>query len=328
MPDLYSAAAGVVLFVFCQPLVGSQDERWKQLSEQSTSLQYGGRYDEAEHVALDLARELDSSSVKTVWLAAALHNAGRVQLFLGKHPEAEQSLQRAIRILEGLGRTEGQDIVLALTDLSTLYDGCGQFGRANRLQKRAMDICERNELTQAPECLRVVHDHAISLSLQRKYDQAEAAFRWLLGRLDGSSPEHAAIKYMAHRHLAILLLRSNLVDDAVRQGRLSVESAEALFGTDHPLTVDPHLTLAGIELGLGRVEEAENRYRRALRIAESTLGPSSPLYGIALWEYAASLRKMKRKDEAGKLERMAKSIIDRSQWLQVQRGVVDISDLR
>lgn len=328
MQRLIPAATGVFLLTFCQPLQCQPDERWRQTLEMVQGRHESGHYAEAERILLDLIRELEQEGSRDLSLAASLHEAGRVQLLLGKHREAEHNLQRAIRIYEEFGRTDGPGFVLALTDLSTLYDGCGQHGRANRFQKRAMDICDRSALDRAPECLRAVHDHAISLMLQRKYDQAERTFRLVLEKLDDGSAQSASIAYTTHFHLALLLQRAGAMQEADRHSRVSIELVEGLWGTDHPLTVQPHLIRASIEVSLGQMAEAENRYRRTLRIVESTLGSDRALYGLALREYAASLRKLKRKDEARNLERTAKSILDSSGYLRVQRGVVDISDLR
>jgi tetratricopeptide (TPR) repeat protein len=328
MGGLFAKAAALVLVLACGQAAGQEPGWLKARVDESFDLQSAGRYADAERLLLDLIQEMDRQGVNDARLASVRHTAGKVQLLLAKHAEAERNLQRAIHLFQESGHAESLDIVLALTDLSTLYDACGQHGRANRLQRRAMLVCERKEWRQTPECLRVLLDHATSLLLQRKHERSEDVFRSLLDRLGDGSREHAIIKFTAHEHLAVLLQRVNRLEEAAQQARLSIALVEGVLGAEHPLSVKPLLVLAGIEVARGRTEEAEKGYQRALRIVEATLGPENALYGVALQEYAASLRKMKRKDEARKLDRMGKSILDRSGWLGVERGVVDISDLR
>jgi len=60
---------------------------------------------------------------------------------------------------------------------------------------------------------------------------------------------------------------------------------------------------------LGRMDDAESFYRRALAILEKREGPDHPHVAAALFNYAALLRKMKRKGEARRMEDRARSIM-------------------
>ncbi|TLY36413.1 MAG: tetratricopeptide repeat protein [Nitrospirae bacterium] len=66
--------------------------------------------------------------------------------------------------------------------------------------------------------------------------------------------------------------------------------------------------LASLYDTMGRYAEAEPLYRRALAIDEKVLGVEHHNVLTDLQNYAALLRKMKRDDEAAKLEERAEMI--------------------
>jgi tetratricopeptide (TPR) repeat protein len=57
---------------------------------------------------------------------------------------------------------------------------------------------------------------------------------------------------------------------------------------------------------LGRTQQAEDCFQRAIRIASVSLPPDHPSLAAYMSSYAVLLRKMDRKDEALRLEKSAK----------------------
>jgi tetratricopeptide (TPR) repeat protein len=66
--------------------------------------------------------------------------------------------------------------------------------------------------------------------------------------------------------------------------------------------------LANIHKARGNYDEAEPMFKRALAIFDHALDPQYPRLGAWLTDYADLLRKMKRDDEAAKLEARAAEI--------------------
>ena len=76
-----------------------------------------------------------------------------------------------------------------------------------------------------------------------------------------------------------------------------------------------------------RFTEADSLYRRALGIAEKSLGSNHPDVAQTLADYALLLRKTKRKSEAVALNARAREILARNPALRSAQQTVDVQDL-
>ena len=85
---------------------------------------------------------------------------------------------------------------------------------------------------------------------------------------------------------------------------------ERRLGENHPAVAAECTRLAALYRRLGRMNEAESSYRRALAIMEKTNGPDHPEVATTLLNYAGLLRQMKRKGEAQRMEERARAILD------------------
>ncbi|MBO0725457.1 MAG: tetratricopeptide repeat protein [Blastocatellia bacterium] len=83
---------------------------------------------------------------------------------------------------------------------------------------------------------------------------------------------------------------------------------EKFRGPEHPTVGENLWGLANIQKARGSYAEAESMFKRALAIFDRALGPQYPRSGVLLADYADLLRKMKRDDEAAKLEARAAEI--------------------
>jgi tetratricopeptide (TPR) repeat protein len=70
---------------------------------------------------------------------------------------------------------------------------------------------------------------------------------------------------------------------------------ESTLSPDHPDLARALTNLAAFYCSTGRYTPAEPMFRRALAIAENSLGPENRLVGKILAEYAVLLRKTKQK---------------------------------
>jgi hypothetical protein len=86
--------------------------------------------------------------------------------------------------------------------------------------------------------------------------------------------------------------------------------------------------LASLEYRAGHREEAGQRIRRALDIAEKRLGPDHPSYGALLANYAAFLRQTGDKSAAKALEARSNQIMKDSSQRNGLGVVIDVNSLR
>lgn len=126
---------------------------------------------------------------------------------------------------------------------------------------------------------------------------------------------------------------------AVEYGKGKYEEAELLYlsaikiqeGARGPLHDSIHRTLHNLGLcyaGQGRYREAEAAYRRSLAIAEQSFGVTHPDMPEIFADYAAALRKLRKKDEARALEKHARELRARLDRENASRFEVDWRDLR
>jgi tetratricopeptide (TPR) repeat protein len=76
----------------------------------------------------------------------------------------------------------------------------------------------------------------------------------------------------------------------------------------HPDVAKSLNNLAALYYNQGQYAKAKPLYQRALAIWEEALGPEHPALAKALENYAHLLRKMRRREEAARLEALARAI--------------------
>ncbi len=73
-------------------------------------------------------------------------------------------------------------------------------------------------------------------------------------------------------------------------------------GKEHPALIAPLDDLAAAYTRVGRLDDADITYQRAIDICRNTLGEDHIEYGVLLKNYAHVLRKLGHRREATKLE--------------------------
>jgi tetratricopeptide (TPR) repeat protein len=89
---------------------------------------------------------------------------------------------------------------------------------------------------------------------------------------------------------------------------------EKVLRPEHPDVATTLNNLVGFYAEQGKYGEAEPLYKRSLVIFEKTLGAEHTSVAIVLENLAKLLHRMKREDEAAKLEAHAKSIRTKRAW--------------
>jgi len=124
-------------------------------------------------------------------------------------------------------------------------------------------------------------------------------------------------KALGKEHPDSILPLLNLARLCKEQGRYAeaeplfnraLEISEKAHGREHPYTAATLDNLGKLYDAQGRYAEAEPLYRHAIAIAEVTLDPERPDALTFLEGYSELLRKMKREDEAVKLESRVRAI--------------------
>jgi tetratricopeptide (TPR) repeat protein len=166
------------------------------LAHRATALRWLGRYEEAEvnaREALDLAQRTGSRSL----VASALMTLGFV-LAAADAPRAQETLARAARAAEGVGRPALEARVwLSLADLDTGREAEGHAARAQELASRAglvhIDILARSRLAElALEARRIDEADRLSGSAMRRLERhgsiqgPEEVVVWVRARVEAA----------------------------------------------------------------------------------------------------------------------------------------------
>jgi serine/threonine-protein kinase len=198
---------------------------------------------------------------------------GRVYLQLGLHDEAATQLEGALAVLRTLDHPEDGALADALSGLSVVRRGMGDYQAADSLGTQALEVLRRenrppdlllaNTLRGLAETRRVNGDNAAADSLNRA---ALAIHRLLL------PTEHRSIADDLN-NIALVSLDRGAYAEAERMHRESLAMRRRLFSQDHP-DVSNSLNNLGVTLtAVGEYEEATGLLREALRLRQRTLGP-------------------------------------------------------
>jgi tetratricopeptide (TPR) repeat protein len=182
------------------------------------------------------------------------------------------------------------DTIQPLTNLAIDLSRLGLHKEAEKLDRRALGICEKTLGPDHPDTAQPLTNLAIDLSNLGQYEEAEKLDRRALAiREKALGPEHPGTASSLF-NLAIDLSNLDRHEEAEKLDRRALAIREKALGPEH---YDTALSLNYLAIDLrqlGRYEEAENFDRRALGICEKTLGPEHPDTVSSLFNLARDLR--------------------------------------
>ncbi len=208
--------------------------------------------------ALELARKDGDRSVQAV----TLKNRANQYLDLGETERGLRDLQEAGAQFRALGdiRAEG------ITELSIgiAWKGLGRRDLAWSSFQRALPLLER---TRAARFAAVTLENMGLLRLdERRWAEASRLFDQALSRISGEGDRRTTAILETDR--ARVLAATGQADQA--RARLIWTVSELHAIGDRSLEADSLYHLATVELGLGRLEEARDHTRAAVRVTEET----------------------------------------------------------
>ncbi len=272
-------------------------------------LQSLGRYVEAREEFLAAWRDEESAAPESARAATTLDDLASVHEDLGQFTQAERYCRKALLILEKSLGAEHPSVAAVLAHLGGIYIQMGQGSKAEPLLRRALEIRWQHGHASPLEQAEILNEGAILDVVQGNKLGAEALLHRALALFEQElGPEHERVA-SALSSLACLALDSA----RDREAAAYAERAWKILGKIPQAPAPPmvkSLTVLGLVYArTERVLEAEWHIKRALQIAETSLGPESLITAGVLGDYATVLRKLKRKREAETLEKRAAEIL-------------------
>lgn len=218
------------------------------------------------------ALQTTSSRVET--LCATATGLGAQDRF----QEAEALLQRALAIAEESAGVGPATVRQVLAALGTLYHRAGRFADAERCYRRAIglvgphpDVDRHNGLPAPCEENAELGTHYLALGSilvsQRRYEEAETAFRQAIAAFEAVSGEESDEVAAAVNELARLLAATDpTVERAGEAADLyerAVRIRRRLLGPSHPLVVSTLHNLALLLDAAGCAEQARSLWAEA-----------------------------------------------------------------
>jgi tetratricopeptide (TPR) repeat protein len=238
--------------------------------------------------------------------AGAVNNIGTVYLILGAYRQAEQHLQRALRLSREADEQLGE--LRALLNLSQVYLRMGDFPHATTSSQQALELSRATgnrvrearalemlgeigsrqgryqqaaaSLVQAVEAIRAINDRAflaISLIGLGEVEVRQGRYRQARTHLEEARTTARQIGHsMAEADVTAVLGFADLREGRHRQAALQLQQALTAFHDAGIPAAEAHMLcyLGELQLRLGRPAQAADRYQQALTIYQQITEPS------------------------------------------------------
>jgi tetratricopeptide (TPR) repeat protein len=297
------------VLVFWGAARAGQETSWEKLIADGSQAVVDRRYGEAEKAFQAALNQLDGTPESDYRYADTLHHLSAVFLHQGRLAEAERLCLRTIAIRQ---KNFDNGVPLATSELvlGILYRTMGRYADSEYWTRRAVAIYEKQTDLQRGDLGAPYHSLALVLMAQRKFTAAEKA---AVRAADAWPPEDLENRV---NRAAVLMTLGNIYAARREFGR-SVQHAteglailESVYGRAHRNLIPSLSNFADLHLILKKFVEAEKLGRRALDIAEATLGKQSLDWANAALAIGRALAGQSRMVEADLFFRDAISVVE------------------
>jgi MYXO-CTERM domain-containing protein len=224
-------------------------------------------------------------------MATSLNGLAGLYRAQGRYGEAEQTLGRALGIVEKALGAQHPNVAVSLTGLAGVYGLQGRYGEAEQLYVRALGIWEKELGAQHSNVAIGLNGLGDLYWVQGRYKEAEPLLVRALGIWEKALGAQHPNVAMSLNSLAVLYLAQGRYEEAEPLLVRALGIREKVLGARHPEVAISLNNLAELYRAQGRYEEAEPLYVRALGISKKTLETHDPaavtsLNNLALLYYA------------------------------------------
>jgi serine/threonine protein kinase/Flp pilus assembly protein TadD len=189
---------------------------------------------------------------------------GRVYTNLGEYEQAEQLLERALRLRRSLHGDRDPKVAESLDHLAELLRRRGEYTRADTLLGEALAILRDTVDAAHPALARTLWNRGKLMSRLGRPDAAEAMHREVLWLSDsGLDPENPVVAENMIS-LAAVLRSAGRLEEAEAYAREALSLHRRARGPDHPDVAEAMVQLGDLLVMLGDFGEAESLFREAL----------------------------------------------------------------
>ena len=249
---------------------------WLALGRLRSGLGAYGPAREALEAGLRQALEVDTPEARPLVAGCLVALAG-IAREQGQREAAERQCREALALLEpggdGQGR-EGEDLARAeaLNGLGLALHELGQ-PEAEATLREALEL-RRQRLGEGDLQVQVSRNNlARTLAAMGRHPEAKALYRQTLEAL-GEEPNEVSMA--VHNNLASLAMAEGRAEEALVELEEAVRLAALAMGERHSRRGELLKNLGVVAEQVGRLEEAEAHYRKALELVGEAWGPGDP----------------------------------------------------
>ncbi len=228
--------------------------------------------------------------------------------------EAEQFHLRSLSIYEKTLGPEHTEVAIALNNLAFIYCEQAKYELAEPLYQRGLAISKQIFGPEDSFVARFLNNLAMLYCYQHRYEEAEAAAAHALSIYE----QHFASDYLdiadPLQSLALLAYRQGRYEEADAFSSRAFAIRERAL-PDHPKLGSTLHLRANLCRSLGKYEEAEDLYQRALHLYRQRLEPEHLTVVPLLDDFALLLQEQERWEEVEQYYREALRIWERYQGL-------------
>ncbi len=164
--------------------------------------------------------------------------------------QAVSFYESAISIFENLSATDHDDYLIALNNLSLLFQRAGQLEQAEKLMS---EVVSRNSDTQDPAYLIAMANLGNIYYMNERFDQAQSTYDKIIETTDLSAPNAMKPYLLAMSGTALIQIDKGLYTEAFETS----EKAIAQAGSNTPQKISLLKSKASAQIALGKYEDAE-----------------------------------------------------------------------
>ncbi|REJ76892.1 MAG: serine/threonine protein kinase [Acidobacteria bacterium] len=267
-----------------------------------------GELDGVDELLLAALQLLERDGAGESLDAARTHRElGRLYLRRGQASEARLHSTRSLQIFEAEGETA--EAAITRTNLALILSREGAIEESIDTHRRALMVFDRLYGPEHPHSTTTRNNLANGLMSLGRYAEAEELYR---------ESHRAAAEVFGEDNRRTATSLTNLSRALLMQGELQEARAVAQRGlrqlddvtASHPTRIGAEMNLAGVELALGDVAAATERYRRGVALVRGSLGDDN-----ATAHRAQSLLGLALVD-GGELDEAERLLLAASTWQQ------------
>jgi len=253
--------------------------------------------DHAEWLARAALAHVQRVDPESLWTAKAYERLGAIALERGNLDEAESQLARGLELRQRIG-TDDPGTAGSLRQLASVQGKMGRYDEAKGNLAEATEVSGRVLGETHPLVASLLMTNAIMHGRSKDYEGAAELFQRALAvqeAVDGGESESTA-----RIRINLATAQNNLgqFEQALRNLELAQGPIEAALGPEHHRVAEVLHARAMVYVRSDDAAKAIPLLERTIEIFDKTFGSEHPALGTFQYNYADSLRREQRFDEA------------------------------